>query len=114
MAAAFVVGQHVGFSDARAKKFFQPILMSERQSSVGASGGKKSGETRRLRAEGVWRAQALELAKSIRSKEPMLTQEKLAAKIEVEWKSETPCRSSMLIQLISKWEKEGKLPRRNK
>ena len=112
MSYAFEVGQH-GTATKSAKNFFRPMIESEMLKSRGASGGKESGKARLIEADD-WRAYALARAKSIRAKNPTLSQRELADKIPLQWDSATPCRPSMLIRLISKWENEGKLPRRKR
>ena len=113
MGHLFVIGQHAGFLDIRSQNFFRPMIESEMQKSHGASGGKASGKARLSKADDS-RAYALNRAKSIRDKNPTLSQRELADKILLKWDSATPCRPSMLIGLISKWENQGKLPPRKR
>jgi hypothetical protein len=108
------IAQHVGFLDIRAQNFFRPIIESEGQRRRGVGGGKASGNARQRKAEKSWRANAFKLAKSIQAKDGTLSQQRLASEIEFQWKSKTPCRPSMLIRLIRKWENEGKLPPRKR
>jgi hypothetical protein len=80
----------------------------------GRKGGKEGSKARLAAAEEKWRNHALDLALAIRTEQPRIPQEKLATEIKLRWKWEEPCRKSMLVRLISKWEQEGKLPRRRK
>jgi hypothetical protein len=76
--------------------------------------GKKSGESRQAEAEEGWLPHALELAVKVREEDKGITQIDLAAEIKNRWKLKIRCPRSMLVQAISEWEDEGKLPRRNK
>jgi hypothetical protein len=82
----------------------------------GSTGGKKGSKTRLAAAEKKWRNRAFDLALEIRTEEKGkgLSQEKLATEITRLWRWEEPCRKSMLVLLIREWERDGKLPRRQK
>jgi hypothetical protein len=79
------------------------------------AGGKESGKTRLAAAEKAYRNHALDLAlEIIRTKKKSISQESLAAEILCKWKSETPCRKSMLVPLIREWDRALLLPGRRK
>ncbi len=81
---------------------------------LGAAGGTSSGKTRRAEAEEGWRPHALKLSIIIRKEDKGITQTSLAAEIKSRWTLKLQCPSSQLIPAISRWEREGKLARRDK
>jgi hypothetical protein len=87
-------------------------LTDKAASKKGSDGGNASGAARLEKADEEYRNDALDLAKQIRTEKPHLSQKAVATEIGCRWKSERPCRDSMLVPLVSEWEREGKLPRR--
>lgn len=94
-------------------------LQVEKEEAVAAAfreknsdAGVASGTARLEKAGEDYRNDALDLAKQIRAEKPRLSQADLAMEIVFRWKSEKPCRDSMLVPLISEWERDGKLPPR--
>jgi hypothetical protein len=70
-------------------------------------GAKRSVEVRQKAAED-WEGPALQVAKEIRTQEPSIFQRDLQSKIL----NEVRCPPDMLIKKLSKWERDGQLPRR--
>jgi len=102
--SAYVLGA-MASSDDRATK-----LIRKSQ----ASAGKKSGETRRKKAEATWHPHAIARAIKFRSEEPTLSQQDLASKVVDLWKDQSmaiPSTSSVL-KLIGALEASGKLKKR--
>ena len=83
-------------------------------SKYGQIGGKRSGEARVVKAEKGWMVHALELAKHYRAVESSISQDNLATEIISSWKDNNNIcvGHTRLKQVISIWEKEGKIPRR--
>jgi hypothetical protein len=79
-----------------------------------SAAGKISAKFRQAEAEEGWLTHALKLAVAIRTEDKAITQADLAAKIKERWALKIKCPKSQLIPAISRWEREGKLPRRNK
>jgi hypothetical protein len=82
--------------------------------SGAATGGRKSGETRRRKAACTWQPPALELAQSIRTEKPSLSQDDVVEELQARWKlaNTRPPGTRSLKTQIARWEREGKLPRR--
>jgi len=83
----------------------------DRQKSKAA--GKRSGESRRLKAETTWHPHALDLAKSIRAKTPAIAQRDLASEIQALWRQEgeQPKFDNVLL-FVRASESSGTLPKR--
>ncbi len=81
-----------------------------------SAAGRKSGETRRAKAEGAWRSEALKVAKALREKTPTLSQDALATGIGDTWKKalgKLP-RHAALKEFIREKECTGDLAKRTK
>jgi hypothetical protein len=76
--------------------------------------GKASAKIKRSEVEEGWMPHALELAVAIRKEDKAITQVNLAPQIKSRWRLRLKCPESQLILAISRWEREGKLPRRCK
>jgi hypothetical protein len=83
-------------------------------SDQGSLGGVASGVKRRDEAEQTWQPHALSLAIEIQAKDQGIVQISLKKEIESRWRLKIPCPKSQLIKAISRWQREGKLARRNK
>lgn len=93
--------------------FFAPQIVSELHQDRAKSAGKKSGKSRKARAENTWKPHALQLAIATRKTNPTLSQESLADKILAKWGQDVqPIGRRSLIDFISQRERTGEIQKR--
>lgn len=96
------------------EKRLTPIIEKSAKKALGERGGKASGKKRSAETEEFWRPHAHELAIEFGQVRPGITQIELANEIKNAWRLKIHCPETQLIRAISRWEKDGRLPKRNK
>jgi hypothetical protein len=88
---------------------------AEWEERVARERGKKSAVARDQKSKG-WKTCATEMALSLRSKNPTLSQHDIADKIALEWKNKCFAKvgHSRLVQFISELERAGEVPQRSR
>ena len=103
------------WAKAEAEIGLKPLARSALAVKAGAkSGGAKSGEERRRKRAETWEPNAKKLAMAIRAKNPTFSQDGVATTIAALWKDETCPGHPTLKDLISRMEKAGELPKRQR
>jgi hypothetical protein len=93
----------------------KPLAKLARRVKAGAiSGGSKSGQVRRRKRAETWEAIAKEMAKGIRARNPTFSQDRVADEISALWQDENPKGHGTLKGLISRMEKAGELPKKQR
>lgn len=100
-------------SDLTMKTLAESAIRSKAGSSLG---GAKSGGARRKKRSNTWEPTARQMAKSVREKEPRLSQDDVATKIILEWPDQNskPPGHVTLKTLISRMEASGELPKKQR
>jgi hypothetical protein len=105
------------WAKAEAELKLKPLARSALRVKAGAtSGGAESGKARQRKRAETWEPIAKEMAKGIRAENPTLSQDDVATEIDARWKDPTcrPPRHPTLKGLISRMERAGELPKRQR
>jgi len=103
IAGAFLIGTCVAYTDST-RAFLRGPAFS----------GVLSGKARHVEAEETWLPHALELAGAIQAETGGLVQARLAEEIVARWSLKIHCPETQLVKAISRWQRDGKLAKRNK
>jgi hypothetical protein len=83
-----------------------------RRRASAAGGGKKTAEILKERARVGWQAEALRVARDFVASNPKYSQDELASHIE--HMCDPPVGHTQIKRVISKWQKDGEIPRSRK
>ena len=105
MSAAHFIGSRARVSESQRNYF---------ASKLGAKGGSKSGQSRKLEARETWQPHALALARAQRRRTPKISKEDLAKHVRCTWslKIDKPAHRT-LVNFLASAEKNGRLTRKN-